>query len=183
MKYILLITLLSLSITATAQPNEDTIKSQLHTPEAKNEISILGGQALNLATDWSRVGQPTHHNYYTGINYYRNFGQWQAGAGLNLEIRTTNPATTHIITHKTPHLVANHTYELPFFSFYGGIMFGYSFYNENSSTGDAIFSTSYSIKGHGPTGGIQAGTLIKVDDILLSILRSQPESGIQSITQ
>lgn len=157
----ILIMLLAASFSCTAQRYND-----FNSTNGKYEISIMTGRASDLTNDFVMHGDEFLGGaiYFNSIRGYRNLGNWQVGAGLNLELKTEKPTNTYALIYKTPHVVFNRIQVGNRFSYYAGVMVGYALfkydvYEENYRTSAAIDASS---KGSGIVGGVQGGINVKV---------------------
>lgn len=163
MKKLLLTTLLLTSITSYAQRYSRKIS---RAPETKNAISVLVGQAIDLGgfpSNLGIVGRPNGRVIFSGINYYRNFSQWQVGLGLDIDWQKWNNTESLKPSYKIPHILANRLYEHESYTLYAGIMFGYVFY-EYDYESDRLSMDKYEYTGKGIVYGLQAGVLMNVSE-------------------
>lgn len=152
------LTLLFVLVHMTVFGREDG--QNIKVPECKNEISVLGGKALNLE-DFKLVNTPYYTYFFSSVCFYRNFNRMQLGIGVEVEPIREKQTKDYQLSYFAPHLQLNRTFELQDFSLYAGVMGGYAKDNSQHYLG-GLFPISMETKGGGFVGGIQAGALFKL---------------------
>lgn len=163
----LIISMLLICTIAAAQDIQDNPKS----PKAKIELGGLYGRAINM-DNFKLVGYSTTKVVYGNLRAYVNFNRIQVGIGFETNWIKYNAIANNIAygskynrQDNIPHIVINRLLETGLFSFYGGVMAGYIYYDYKFTTMNfqSNRGESWEYRHSGVVGGLQGGVLININ--------------------